>query len=177
LAAYLYRLRNLDESRAYDRIVGATRLIAPFFHDFKLEPSGSEFFLNWIDADSKQVFGPHQLSEGVLRAICLVTVLLQPEDEFPAVMVIDEPELSLHPYALNLVASLIKAASSRCPVLISTQSSRFLDHFAPSDLVVVERQAGESVFRRPDPVALEPWLEEYSLGEIWEKNVLGGGPH
>ena len=109
--------------------------------------------------------------------MCLITLLLQPETELPDLIIVDEPELGLHPYALNLVASLFKKASHHTQVLISTQASTFLDQFESEDVIVVDREGKESVFRRPDPVALDAWLDEYSLGEVWEKNVIGGGPH
>ena len=123
------------------------------------------------------VFGPHQFSDGTLRAICLVTLLLQPESELPGLIIVDEPELGLHPYALNVIAALFSKASHHTQVLISTQSSTFLNNFDPKDVIVVNREGRESQFTRPDPDKLEAWLEAYSLGEIWEKNVIGGGPH
>jgi predicted ATPase len=178
LAAFLYRLKSQGENVAYQRMVSTVRMIAPYFDDFVLEPDSSkQIILNWREKDSDLVFGPHQLSDGTLRAMFLVALLLQPETELPRLLIIDEPELGLHPYALNAIASLIKTASHHTQVLVSTQSSSFLDQFDPSDLVVVDRQQNASVFTRPDPVALESWLEEYSLGEVWEKNVIAGGPH
>jgi len=180
LAALLYRLRNEDAGSAYHPIVATIRLIAPFFDDFDLEPAGpnkQEIILNWREKGSDQVFGPHQLSDGTLRAICLITLLLQPEDELPGLIIVDEPELGLHPYALNVIAALFSKASHHTQVLISTQSSAFLDNFDPEDVIVVNREGKESQFTRLDSVSLEAWLEEYSLGEVWEKNVIGGGPH
>ncbi len=179
LAALLYRLREENRS-AYQRIVNTIRLIAPFFADFELEPKGpnkDEIILNWREKGSDQVFGPHQLSDGTLRVICLVTLLLQPEAELPNLIVVDEPELGLHPYALNAVASLFRKASQHAQVLVSTQSSSFLDNYEPEDVLVVDRHENGSKFDRLDPTALAAWLEEYSLGEVWEKNVIGGGPH
>ncbi len=133
--------------------------------------------LNWRERDSDMLFGPHQLSDGTLRAIFLVTLLLQPEEDLPGLVIIDEPELGLHPYALNVIASLVQMASHHCQVLVSTQSSSFLDNFDPEDIIVVDRKGKESVFTRPTVATLESWLEEYSLSEVWEKNVIGGGPH
>jgi predicted ATPase len=180
LAAFLYRLKNLDQSASYQRIVSTIRMIAPFFQDFELEaasPNARDITLNWREKESDLVFGPHQLSDGTLRVICLVTLLLQPESELPRLIVVDEPELGLHPYALNVVASLFEMASHHSQVLISTQSSSFLDNFDANDIIVVGRTGKESVFSRPDRSSLDSWLEEYSLGEVWEKNVIGGGPH
>lgn len=180
LAAFLLRLREENGGSAYQRIVTTIRMIAPFFEDFDLEPSGPnkrDVILNWREKESDQVFGPHQFSDGTLRAICLITLLMQPEDELPGLIIVDEPEIGLHPYALNVVAALFGNASHHSRVLISTQSASFLDNFDPEDVIVVNREGRESQFERLNPSELEAWLEEYSLGEVWEKNVIGGGPH
>lgn len=180
LAAFLLRLREEQGGSAYQRIVTTIQLIAPFFDDFDLEPSGPnkrDIILNWREKGSDQVFGPHQFSDGTLRAICLITLLMQPEDELPDLIVVDEPEIGLHPYALNVVAAMFGKASHHTQVLISTQSSSFLDNFDPEDVIVVNREGKESRFERLNPEELEAWLDEYSLGEVWEKNVIGGGPH
>ncbi|MGH9844145.1 MAG: AAA family ATPase [Blastocatellia bacterium] len=180
LAAFLLRLREENGGSAYQRIVTTIRLIAPFFDDFELEPSGpnkTEIILNWREKESDQVFGPHQFSDGTLRAICLTTLLMQPEDEMPDLIIVDEPEIGLHPYALNVVAAMFGKASEHTQVLFSTQSSSFLDNFDPEDMIVVNREGKESRFERLNPMELEAWLDEYSLGEVWEKNVIGGGPH
>ena len=176
LAALLLRFREYHNT-AYQRIIKTIRLIAPFFDDFVLEPRANNVILNWQGKDSEQVFGPHQFSDGTLRAICLTTLLLQPEDELPQLIIVDEPELGLHPYALNVVAGMFGKASYHTQILISTQSSSFLDNFNPEDVITVDREGKESQFKRLNPQELETWLEEYSLGEIWEKNIIGGGPH
>jgi predicted ATPase len=180
LAALLLRLREEKGDSAYQRIVTTIRLIAPFFDDFDLEPSGPnkrDIILNWREKGSDQVFGPHQFSDGTLRTICLITLLMQPENELPDLIVVDEPEIGLHPYALNVVAAMFEKASHHKQVLISTQSSSFLNNFDPEDVIVVNREGKESKFERLNPKELEAWLDEYSLGEVWEKNVIGGGPH
>jgi len=179
LAAVLFRLRS-EKENTYSRIVSTIRQVAPFFDDFSLEPtgpSGRDIILNWRHRGSDLIFGPHQLSDGTLRAICLVSLLLQPEDELPYLTIVDEPELGLHPYALNVIASLFRIAANHRQVLISTQSSTFLDSFEPEDIIVVEHNGEETTFARQTAGSLSPWLEDYSLGEIWEKNVIGGGPH
>ena len=177
LAAILHELKCSKE-KAYHRIVSTIRQVAPFFDDFDLEPTDSrDIILNWRHRESDLVFGPHQLSDGTLRAICLISLLLQPRENLPYLIVVDEPELGLHPYALNVIASLFQAASQHAQVLVSTQSSAFLDSFEPEDIVVVERKGEATEFERPDAEKLGAWLEDYSLGEIWEKNVLGAGPH
>ena len=179
LAAILYELKSCKEA-VYRRIVATVRQAAPFFEDFDLEPTGSsdrDIILNWRHRSSDLVFGPHQLSDGTLRAICLISLLLQPKEALPCLIVVDEPELGLHPYALNVIASLFRAASHHTQVLVSTQSSAFLDSFAPEDIVVVERNGEATEFDRPDADKLDAWLEDDSLGEIWEKNIIGAGPH
>jgi predicted ATPase len=191
LAALLYAYQTRYPP-IYRRIVSTVRLLLPGFDEFILEPdlaSPGRILLFWRQTGSDYVLGPHQLSDGTLRAMCLVTLLTQPEDDLPdtrpeddlpqlsPLIIVDEPELGLHPYALSLIASLFKKASHHTQVLVSTQSTSFLDHFDPEDIVVVNREGNESVFTRPDPAKLETWLEEYSLGEVWEKNVIGGGPH
>jgi predicted ATPase len=179
LAAFLLRLRQENSGSVYERMVTTIRLVAPFFDDFDIDKPGTnpDVILDWRHKGSDQVFGPHQLSDGTLRAMCLITLLMQPEDELPDLIIVDEPELGLHPYALNVIAALFKKASHHAQVLISTQSSSFLDNFDPEDVVVVNRKGEESQFARPDSAKLEAWLDEYSLGEVWEKNVIGGGPH
>ena len=180
LAPFLYRLHSKN-LRAYRRIVDTIRQVAPFFDDFVLdpaEPGGNDIVLNWRHRKEPDlIFGPHQISDGTLRAICLFSLLMQPEDKLPLLIVIDEPELGLHPYALSTLASLCRSASAHVQILISTQSSTFVNHFDPKDIVVAEYDGRTSRFTRPDAEALEAWLEDYSLGEVWEKNVIGGGPH
>jgi len=180
LAAFLLRLRQENNGTVYRRIVSTIKLVAPFFDDFVLDPINSiskDIILNWKEKASDQVFGPHQLSDGTLRAICLIALLMQPEDELPSLIIVDEPELGLHPYALNLIAALFKKVAHHTQVIISTQSSSFLANFDMEDLVVVDREGKESKFTKPDSKKLLAWLEEFNLGEVWEKNVIGGGPH
>ncbi|NET91362.1 MAG: AAA family ATPase, partial [Kamptonema sp. SIO1D9] len=141
LAALLLRFREENGGAAYQRIIGTIRLIAPFFDDFVLEPDVSNrVILDWRERGSDGVFGPHQFSDGTLRAICLATLLLQPENELPELIVVDEPELGLHPYALNIVADLFSKAALHTQILISTQSSSFLDNFDPEDVIAVDRK-------------------------------------
>ncbi len=178
LAAFLLRLREHEEA-TYTLIRDTIRLVAPFFDDFKLrpEPNGSgdtEVLLEWTQKGSSYPFHPSQLSDGTLRFICLATALLQPSP--PATILLDEPELGMHPYALSVLAGLLKQASGRTQVIVSTQSAPLLDNFAPEEVVVVRRDKGESKFERLDAENLTEWLDEYSMGELWEKNIFGGRP-
>jgi predicted ATPase len=121
-------------------------------------------------------FGTHQLSDGTLRFILLATLLSQNPDQLPKIVAIDEPELGLHPAALNLVVSLIRVASNHCQVILATQAAALVDCFEPEEVIVVHRRGEASTFERLSSVALKEWLNDYTLGELWEKNVFGGGP-
>ncbi|HPO16123.1 MAG TPA: AAA family ATPase [Candidatus Hydrogenedentes bacterium] len=177
IAAFLLQLREKFQDR-YSLLKDTIRLIAPFFDDFVLEPEsngkGETVRLEWHQNGSDFPFQPSQFSDGTLRFICLATALLQPDP--PATIVVDEPELGLHPYALSLLANLIESASEHTQIIVSTQSPQLLDHFQPETVVIVRRQAGESVFERLDTAALHEWMEEYSVSELWRKNVFQGGP-
>ncbi len=175
LAPVLFRLK-VYESRAYQRIVDTIRLVLPFFSDFELEPEHGSLLLRWRERNSDQVFSVSQASDGMLRVIALITMLLQPKQNLPDVLILDEPELGLHPSAINIVGGLINSASTQTQIVIATQSTRLLDCFDPQNVVVVERDGRASTFNRLDPDALEAWLEEYSISELWEKNVIGGRP-
>lgn len=175
LAPFLLRLRE-NEPRYYQRIVETLSQIAPFFADFVLVPIGNTVLLQWREIGTDLVFSPHQASDGTLRAMALVALLLQPIDNLPDVLIIDEPELGLHPYAINIIGSLINGISNHCQVILATQSMLLIDCFEPEDIIVVERNNRESSFNRLEPSDLEDWLEEYSLSELWNKNVIGGRP-
>jgi predicted ATPase len=174
---YLYQERY---PTAYRRIVAAVKAIAPFFEDFVLEPlrlNPRNIALHWRAKGAEYEFGPHQLSDGTLRAIALCTLLLQPEEDLPELIVLDEPELGLHPSALSVLADLVKSASRHGQLLIATQSAPLLDHFEVDDIITVNLRDGSSTFERLDPEGLKEWLQEYMLSELWERNVIGGGPY
>jgi predicted ATPase len=177
IAAFLFRLRKTDKA-AYKKIRETIQLIAPFFDDFVLEPEdkgGNEVVrLEWRQRGSAFPFQPWQFSDGTIRFICLVTALLQPAP--PSTVVIDEPELGLHPYALDVLAGLFRDASERTQLIVSTQSATLLNHFEPHEVIVVDREQSASRFRRLDAASLSTWLEDFSLGELWQKNVFDGGP-
>ncbi len=175
IAPVLLRLKE-EDGRCYQRIVDTIRLILPFFSDFELEPDNGHLLLGWRERNSDQVFDVSQASDGMLRVIALVMLLLQPEDSLPDVLILDEPELGLHPYAITVVGGLMRAVSTKIQVIVATQSTALVDCFEPEDVVVVEREGRKSVFRRLETEGLQEWLKDYSLSELWEKNVLGGRP-
>jgi predicted ATPase len=173
LASYLGRLAEAD-GRAYQRIVRSVRQVAPFFRDFVLVEERPGLRLRWRQLGMDGVLGPEALSDGTLRFVCLATLLLQPDP--PPLVVLDEPELGLHPFALVQLAGLLRSASTRSQIVIATQSVPLVDQFDVADIVIVEREEGASIFHRPDPDRLAAWRNDYSLGELWQKNVLGGVP-
>ena len=175
LAPFLLRIRS-KEPRHYKRIIETVSQIVPFFADFVLNPTSKTVLLQWREKGSDLVFNPDQASDGTLRAMALVTLLLQPYDSLPDVLILDEPELGLHPYAINIIGSLINSVANHCKVILATQSPLLVDCFEPEDIIVVERNERESSFKRLVEADLEDWLEEYSLSELWNKNVLGGRP-
>lgn len=175
LAPVLLVLREQFE-KYYRRIVETIRQIAPFFDDFVLEPQANTLLLSWRERGSDLVFSAEQASDGTLRTMALVTALLQPEQKLPALMILDEPELGLHPYAIQIIAGLIKSVAQNRQVLVATQSPLLLDQFDANDIVVVEREGRSSTFRRQTEEKLHEWLSEYTLGDLWEKNILGGRP-
>lgn len=178
LAPYLYFLRE-RHAGAYSLIRRTIQRMAPFFDDFVLEPqrlNEKKIRLEWRHKNSEAYFDSASLSDGTLRFIALAALFLQPEEYRPSVILVDEPELGLHPYAIGLLASLIKQASVKTQVVVSTQSPLLLDYFEPEDVLVAERSEGGTSFLRLERGALETWLEDYSLGQLWEKNELGGRP-
>lgn len=178
LAAFLYRLRSHNETH-YKRIVKAIQMVAPFFGDFHLRPTvdnKEKIQLEWTEVGQDIPFTAAALSDGTLRFICLATVLLQPEEFMPSAILIDEPELGLHPFAIVALGGLMKSVSQKHQLIISTQSVELVDQFDAEDLIVVDKVGGASTFKRLDTAALSAWLEEFSLGELWKKNILGGRP-
>ncbi len=178
LASVLYYLRERKRD-TYNLIVSTVQQAVPFFGDFALAPdrlNPSVIDLRWREQGSSYELGPHQLSDGTLRFIALVTLLSQPADDLPGIVIVDEPELGLHPSALSVLADLLRSASASSQVIVSTQSVTLVNRMAPEDIVVVDREGGQSMFRRLDEAALAGWLEDYAMGELWEKNVLGGRP-
>ncbi len=183
LAPFLLALKNNNKyNKYYQRIVERIKLVMPEFGDFDLSPgefSSESILLNWRERDEHEyVFGPHQLSDGTLRFMALAALLMQPPELLPAIIIIDEPELGLHPLAISILAGMVRSASQHSQVILATQSPRLVDEFDIDDIVVIERdkKSKKSIFKKLNSVELQYWLDDYSVSELWEKNVFGGQP-
>ena len=176
LAAFLYRLKKQFPAE-YRKVVKIVQLAAPFFGDFYLRPNtdNPEFIeLEWTEKGEDKPFKAYQLSDGTLRFICLATVLNQPEQFMPTTILIDEPELGLHPRAIDFLAAMLRSAAATRQVIASTQSVTLLNGFSIDDLIIVDREDGVSSFKRHKEERFKHWLQEYTVGDLWEKNVFGG---
>jgi len=177
LPAFLYFLKIRD-SKSFEKIERTIRSIAPFFERFNLEPdrlNTSNITLEWIEKNHPDnYFNATHFSDGTIRFIALATLLLQPN--LPKTIIIDEPELGLHPVAINKLAGLIRKASGTSQIIISTQSINLVDNFEPENIITVDRIEDQSVFKRLEIDNLKDWIKEYSMGDLWAKNVIGGRP-
>ena len=177
LTAFLYNIQK--ENRAvYNLILKTIQSIAPFFLDFFFRPeSNGNLKLRWQSKYSSTVYGVNDLSDGTIRFIALVVLFLQPT--LPQTIVIDEPELGLHPMAVAKLAGLVKSAAAKgCQVIMATQSTDLISHFEPEDIVTVDQVNGESVFERLDSGKLKDWLDDYSVDDLWKRNIITTGqPH
>lgn len=177
LPAYLYLLQQ-KYPKTFRRIELVVQSVMPYFERFDLAPQelDNKIELVWNDIENPdKYFAANDLSDGSIRFIALATLLLQPA--LPSVIIIDEPELGLHPVAITKLAGMIKSAAARgCQMIISTQSVNLISQFDPEDIITVDRKDGQSIFNRLDKNALESWLENYSLGELWTKSVINGQP-
>jgi predicted ATPase len=177
LAAYL-RMLNDKHREHYQRIVDTIRLVAPFFGDFVHRPGDVDYVeLEWTQKGRPDTpFKALHLSDGTLRFICLATLLLQPTELLPDTILIDEPELGLHPYAISVLADIFKQVSEQHQLIVSTQSVELVNELSPEDIVVVDQENDASTFKRFTEEELAGWLEQYAMGELWKRNVLGGRP-
>lgn len=175
LGSFLYRLQR-EEKAFYMRIVKYIRLVLPFFDDFELYDEFGQVLLRWKEKGTNKIFNAGQASDGMLRTVALISLLAQNPKDLPSVLFLDEPELGLHPTAIDTVAGLIKTASQNCQVFIATQSISLVNNFELDDLVVIDRKGRSSEYKRPDSEALKLYLDEFTTGQIWEKNIIGGRP-
>lgn len=174
LAAFLYRIKN-DYPLVYKRIVKVIQSVAPFFHDFYFMPNEDNGIrLQWRDKYSEVIYGPNDLSDGTLRFIALTVLFMQPN--LPKVIVIDEPELGLHPVAIEKLAGLIKIAANRgTQVIAATQNAELISNFKPEDILTVDQREGETQIERLNAEELSQWLNEYTIGDLWKQRIMKGG--
>ena len=178
LPSFLLFLRD-NYSESYERIVSYVRDVVPQFLDFYLEPSGKAISLRWMDNSATDYrFNAHQFSDGSIRFIALATLLLQPEQTMPRVIILDEPELGLHPYAITQLAEMIKDASLHAQVIIATQSKDLVDHFDIENISIVEMSNDtlSTSATHLSEAEYHRWLEQYTISELWDKNIIGGRP-
>ena len=178
IAAVLLRIKQ-NNVETYDYIVQTIRLAAPYFKDFVLRsnPYNNDMIrLEWLKRECEKPFGAEHLSDGTLRFICIVTLLCLPEEMRKDVVCIDEPELGLHPAAIVIVSELMKKYAQERQIIVATQSVDIVDAFCPEDIVVVDNIDGQSQFKRQKTEELKEWLEDYTMSELWKKNIIGGRP-
>ena len=174
LAAILYRIQR-EKPMAYRRIIRVIQSVAPYFSDFYFQPTAADMVrLQWKDKYSSMIYGPTDFSDGTIRFIALAVLFMQPW--LPKVIIIDEPELGLHPVAIEKLSGLIRMAAQKgTQVIIATQSAELISNFEPEDVLTVDQNEEGSTIKRLDRAALEHWLDEYTLGDLWKQNIMRGG--
>ena len=175
LAAVLYRLEREDVTR-FELICRHIGRVLPVFDRFTIEESYGKVLLRWKAKGTDKTFGAHLTSDGSLRFFALVTLLNLPPELLPDVILLDEPELGLHPAAITLIADMIRAVGDQRQVIVATQSPLLVDAFSLDEIVVLELRDGETEFRSLDPEDYREWLGDFTTGELWQKNLLGGRP-
>lgn len=163
--------------QVYTSIISVTKQIAPYIDKISIEEEYASSFvrLKWTEkAGDAYSFDASQMSDGTLRALALVTLLMQPQK--PPMICIDEPELGLHPEAIMILGDLIKIASESTQIIISTQSTKLIDCFEPEDIIVVDRMNGNTIYNRLEFEKYKTWFDDYSISETWDTNVFGGRP-
>jgi predicted ATPase len=176
LGPFLLRQRE-EYPSSYNQIVSHCRRILPFFDDFVLVPERGSVLLQWRERNSDVIFDTSMASDGMMRVFALLALLCQPAENFPDVLLLDEPELGLHPAAIELVAGLLKSASTHTQIIAATQSAPLLNQFDPEEITVVERRGRESFCKKLNSQELEGWLEDYTLSDLLGKNIFGGRPN
>jgi predicted ATPase len=174
LAAFLYNIQS-EHKIVYNRIIKNIQSIAPYFSDFYLHPNAENLIrLQWTDKYSDVIFGATDFSDGTLRFIALTVLFLQPT--LPDTIIVDEPELGLHPAAIAKLVGMIKSVSAKkCQVIIATQSTDLISHFMPEDIITVDQINGSSVFERLNDESLQKWLDDYTIDDLWKRNIITGG--
>lgn len=174
LAAFLYNIQKKHKI-VYNNLIKTIQSIAPYFSDFYFNPNTENLLrLQWRDKYSDTVYGATDLSDGTIRFIALSVLFLQPD--LPDTIIIDEPELGLHPAAIAKLSGMIKSvALKNTQVIIATQSTDLISHFGPEDILTVDQIDGCSKFKRLNKDNLELWLEDYTIDDLWKRNIINSG--
>ena len=174
LAAILYRIQR-EKPMAYRRIIRVVQSVAPYFSDFYFQPTEADMVrLQWQDKYSSMIYGPTDLADGTIRFIALTVLFMQPW--LPRVIIIDEPELGLHPVAIEKLSGLIKMAAQKgTQVIVATQSAERMRNFEPEDVLTVNQNENGTTINRLNSAELAHWLEDYTLGDLWKQNIMKGG--
>ena len=175
LAAILYQLEHKDLDR-YELICRHIRRVLPGFDRFRIEKQYGKVALRWRSRQLNKTYGAHLTSDGSLRFFALATLLNLTGKMLPSVLVLDVPELGLHPKAIALVGDMIRSLAERRQIFLATQSPLLVDAFELGEVFVFEMQDGRTEVTRPDSLQLKTWRDEFSVGELWQKNLLGGRP-
>lgn len=176
LAAFLYLLQQ-KFPQPFHFIEKTIQSVAPYFKSFHLVPrelDPASISIAWEERGTDLLFGAYAFSDGMMRFVALAVLLLQPNP--PQIIILDEPELGLHPKAIAKLSAMIKYASRQTQIIVATQSAELLDGFSPEDVLIVGREQGSSTFTRLNEKELADWLDEYTLSELWAMNKLGGRP-
>jgi len=173
LVSCLYYLRETDRCR-FEAVEDTLRAAFPTFERLEFPPvAAGTIALTWRDQQFSKPFYTHQLSEGTLRFLWLVTLLQSPG--LTAVTLIDEPEVSLHPEMLSLLADLFREASRRTQLIVATHSDRLVRFLEPKEVVVMDlEEDGAAKATWADELDLAHWLEDYALDEVWRMGRMGG---
>lgn len=175
LAAILSRIER-DDCRLFDRISRHIKRVLPVFDRFQIEETYGKVMLRWKPRGTDKTIGPHLTSDGSLRFIALVTLLNLPREMLPNVLLIDEPELGLHPVAIEMIAHMVMQIADDCQVILATQSPLLVDHFGLDQTIVLDIRGDRTEVHTLEKENYERWLQEYSPSDLWRKNLLGGRP-
>ena len=176
LAAVLHRLEH-EDNRRFESICRHITRVLPVFDRFQIDASYGKVLLRWKAKGTDKTFGAHLTSDGSLRFFALVTLLNLPREMLPDVLLLDEPELGLHPVAIALIGNMIKALAGDLQIIVATQSPLLVDVFNLDEIIVLDLHNGSTAFRRLEPNAYREWLDDsFTPGELWQKNLLGGRP-
>ena len=172
LVSCLYSMRESHPER-FEAVEDTLRVAFPRFKRLEFPPvAAGTVGLGWRDNDSTKTFYAHQLSPGTLRFLWLTALLQSPG--LPALILLDEPEVSLHPEMVSLMVDQFREASFRSQLVIATQSDSLIRFLEPKEVVVCDSDEGAmTTLTRADELDLEEWLKEYSLDELWRNGRLG----